>query len=43
MTKDAYLKTIINKAKVARLATADLEFKPHLVPVGGKKLEQNEM
>ena len=43
MTKDAYLKTIINKAKVARLATADLEYKPHLVPVGGKKLEQNEM
>ena len=33
MTKDAYLKTIINKAKVARLATADLEYKPHLVPV----------
>lgn len=33
MTTDAYLKTIINKAKVARLATADLEYKPHLVPV----------
>jgi len=33
MTKDAYLKTIINKAKVARLATADLEYKPHLVPI----------
>lgn len=33
MTKDTYLKTIINKAKVARLATADLEYKPHLVPV----------
>ena len=33
MTKDAYLKTIINKAKVARLATADLECKPHLVPI----------
>ena len=33
MIKDTYLKTIINKAKVARLATADLEYKPHLVPV----------
>jgi PPOX class probable F420-dependent enzyme len=33
MTKDTYLKTIIKKAKVARLATADLEYKPHLVPV----------
>jgi len=33
MIKDAYLKTIINKAKVARLATADLEYKPHLVPI----------
>ena len=33
MTNDTYLKTIINKARVARLATADLECKPHLVPV----------
>jgi PPOX class probable F420-dependent enzyme len=30
---DIHLKTIINKAKVARLATVDLECKPHLVPV----------
>jgi PPOX class probable F420-dependent enzyme len=33
MTNDTYLKTIINKARVARLATVDLECKPHLVPV----------
>ena len=33
MTNDTYLRTIINKARVARLATVDLECKPHLVPV----------
>lgn len=27
------LKTIINKARVARLATVDSECKPHLIPV----------
>lgn len=33
MTDDTYSKTIINTARVARLATVDLECKPHLVPV----------
>ena len=33
MTGDTYPKTIINTARVARLATIDLECKPHLVPV----------
>ena len=33
MANDTYLKTIINKARVARLATVDLECMPHLVPV----------
>jgi PPOX class probable F420-dependent enzyme len=33
MINDTYLKTIINKARVARLATVDLECKPHLIPV----------
>jgi PPOX class probable F420-dependent enzyme len=33
MTDDTYHKTIINTARVARLATVDLECKPHLVPV----------
>jgi hypothetical protein len=30
---DTYLKTIIDKATVARLATVDSECKPHLIPV----------
>jgi PPOX class probable F420-dependent enzyme len=30
---DIYLKTIIDKAMVARLATVDSECKPHLIPV----------
>jgi PPOX class probable F420-dependent enzyme len=30
---DAYLKTVIDKAKVARLATVDSECKPYLIPV----------
>jgi PPOX class probable F420-dependent enzyme len=30
---DTYLKTVIDKATVARLATVDLECKPHLIPV----------
>jgi PPOX class probable F420-dependent enzyme len=30
---DIYLKTIIDKATVARLATVDSEYKPHVVPV----------
>jgi PPOX class probable F420-dependent enzyme len=30
---DTYFKTIIDKARVARLATVDTEFKPHLIPV----------
>jgi PPOX class probable F420-dependent enzyme len=30
---DTYFKTIIDKARVARLATVDIEFKPHLIPV----------
>jgi len=33
MLNDTFLKTIINKARVARLATADSECKPHLIPV----------
>ena len=33
MTGDTYPKTIINTARIARLATVDLECKPHLVPV----------
>ena len=33
MINDTYLKTIIYKARVARLATADPECKPHLIPV----------
>jgi PPOX class probable F420-dependent enzyme len=31
--KDISLKTKINEARVARLATVDLECKPHLIPV----------
>jgi PPOX class probable F420-dependent enzyme len=30
---DACVKTIIDKARVARLATVDTEYKPHLIPV----------
>jgi PPOX class probable F420-dependent enzyme len=30
---DTYLKTVIDKATVARLATVDSECKPHLIPV----------
>ncbi len=33
MNNDTYLKTLIDKAKVARLATVDPECKPHLIPV----------
>ena len=33
MINDTYFKTIIDKARVARLATVDTEFKPHLIPV----------
>ena len=33
MTDDTYPKSIIHKARVARLATVDLECMPHLVPV----------
>ena len=33
MINNIHIKTIINKAKVARLATVDSECKPHLVPV----------
>ena len=33
MINDTYLKTIIGKATVARLATVDSECKPHLIPV----------
>src|SRR5919199_2468774 len=33
MTDDTYPKSIIHKARIARLATVDLECKPHLVPV----------
>jgi PPOX class probable F420-dependent enzyme len=30
---DTYLKTVIDKATVARLATVDSECKPHLIPI----------
>jgi nitroimidazol reductase NimA-like FMN-containing flavoprotein (pyridoxamine 5'-phosphate oxidase superfamily) len=30
---DTYLKTVIDKVTVARLATVDSECKPHLIPV----------
>jgi PPOX class probable F420-dependent enzyme len=30
---DTYFKTIIDKARIARLATVDTECKPHLIPV----------
>jgi len=30
---DTYFKTIIDKATIARLATVDSEYKPHMVPV----------
>ena len=33
MINDTYLRTIIDKATVARLATVDSECKPHLIPV----------
>ena len=33
MINDKNFKTIIDKARVARLATVDTEFKPHLIPV----------
>ncbi len=33
MINNTYLKTIIDKAMVARLATVDSECKPHLIPV----------
>jgi PPOX class probable F420-dependent enzyme len=33
VNNDTYLKTIIAKATVARLATVDSECKPHLIPV----------
>ena len=33
MINDTYLKTIIDKATVARLATVDSKCKPHLIPV----------
>lgn len=33
MLNDTFVKTIINKARVARLATVDSECKPHLIPV----------
>jgi coenzyme F420-0:L-glutamate ligase/coenzyme F420-1:gamma-L-glutamate ligase len=33
MTNDTYLKTIINKSRIGRLATVDLECKPHVIPV----------
>ena len=33
MINDTYLKAIIDKATVARLATVDSECKPHLIPV----------
>ena len=33
MITDIYLKPIIDKAAVARLATVDSECKPHLIPV----------
>ena len=33
MINDTYLRTIIDKARVARLATVDSQCKPHLIPV----------
>lgn len=33
MINDTFVKTIIDKARVARLATVDSECKPHLIPV----------
>ena len=33
MTNDTYLKTTINKSRIGRLATVDLECKPHVIPV----------
>ncbi|MGA9150271.1 MAG: hypothetical protein WBZ36_06820 [Candidatus Nitrosopolaris sp.] len=33
MINDTYLKMIIDKATVARLATVDSEWMPHLIPV----------
>jgi PPOX class probable F420-dependent enzyme len=33
MINDTYLNTIINKARVSRLATVDSECRPHIVPV----------
>ena len=33
MINHAHIKTIINKARVARLATVDSTLKPHLIPV----------
>ena len=33
LINDTYLKSVIAKAKVARLATVDSECKPHLIPV----------
>ena len=33
MINDTYLKAIIDKATVARLATVDSKCKPHLIPV----------
>ena len=33
MINDTYFKTIIDKATIARLATVDSEYKPHMVPV----------
>jgi PPOX class probable F420-dependent enzyme len=33
VTNDVYIKSVVGKARVARLATVDSENKPHLVPV----------
>ncbi|HZA06641.1 MAG TPA: TIGR03668 family PPOX class F420-dependent oxidoreductase [Nitrososphaeraceae archaeon] len=33
MTNDRYLRTIVNEARVARLATVNPECKPYLVPI----------
>ena len=33
MSKNEYTKSVIDRARVARLATVDSESKPHLVPV----------
>ena len=33
MINDTFVKTIIDKARVARLATVDSECKPHMIPV----------